>query len=309
MVFHVFEENRQNVETPIQVISVFDLSFIRDLNSIFNIIKTIFVFVLLLVVYVLQNRDMTSILIDPINRIIQKIKRIQQDPSHSKKLQPHKNTDQQGNIFETKELELVMTKIGQLLAVTFGDAGNKIITENMKNSNKINARIPGQKVYGVYGFIYIRHFTETVDVLQEAVMLYVNEISYIVHDYVDFYGGATNKNIGEAYLLIWKIDRKFIKEKNGSTEVKKCKEVSNIVDLALFSYIRIIIDINTSQIIRKYNLHPQLTHKMDHFKVELSFGMHVGWAIEGAIGSDFKIDASYLSPNVNIAARLCSATK
>jgi hypothetical protein len=31
--------------------------------------------------------------------------------------------------------------------------------------------------------------------------------------------------------------------------------------------------------------------------------------IKGAIGSHFKIDASYLSPNVNIASRLEAATK
>lgn len=41
----------------------------------------------------------------------------------------------------------------------------------------------------------------------------------------------------------------------------------------------------------------------------MGFGLHVGWAIEGAIGSHFKIDASYLSPNVNLAARLESGTK
>jgi len=41
----------------------------------------------------------------------------------------------------------------------------------------------------------------------------------------------------------------------------------------------------------------------------LGFGMHYGWSIEGAIGSDYKIDASYLSPNVNIASRLEAATK
>ena len=28
------------------------------------------------------------------------------------------------------------------------------------------------------------------------------------------------------------------------------------------------------------------------------------WRLQGAIGSEFKIDASYLSPNVNMAARL-----
>lgn len=41
----------------------------------------------------------------------------------------------------------------------------------------------------------------------------------------------------------------------------------------------------------------------------MGFGLHVGWAIEGAIGSDFKIDASYLSPNVNMASRLEAATR
>ena len=34
-----------------------------------------------------------------------------------------------------------------------------------------------------------------------------------------------------------------------------------------------------------------------------------GWAIEGAIGSSHKIDATYLSPHVNLAARLEEATK
>lgn len=41
----------------------------------------------------------------------------------------------------------------------------------------------------------------------------------------------------------------------------------------------------------------------------MGFGLHIGWAIEGAIGSNFKIDASYLSPNVNMASRLEAATK
>lgn len=31
-------------------------------------------------------------------------------------------------------------------------------------------------------------------------------------------------------------------------------------------------------------------------------GLHYGWAIEGTIGSNHKVDASYLSPNVNMAS-------
>lgn len=45
------------------------------------------------------------------------------------------------------------------------------------------------------------------------------------------------------------------------------------------------------------------------FKIQMCFGLHVGWGIEGAIGSEWKIDASYLSPNVNVSSRLCAATQ
>jgi class 3 adenylate cyclase len=41
----------------------------------------------------------------------------------------------------------------------------------------------------------------------------------------------------------------------------------------------------------------------------MGLGLHQGWGIEGAIGSEFKIDASYLSPNVNMAGRLEAGTK
>lgn len=48
---------------------------------------------------------------------------------------------------------------------------------------------------------------------------------------------------------------------------------------------------------------------MPNYQVALGFGLHIGWAIEGAIGSEFKIDASYLSPNVNMSNTLEAATK
>merc|ERR1712190_345776 len=55
--------------------------------------------------------------------------------------------------------------------------------------------------------------------------------------------------------------------------------------------------------------HPGILYRLQNFRVELGFGLHCGWAIEGAIGSEYKIDASYLSPNVNVASRLEAAAK
>jgi hypothetical protein len=37
-------------------------------------------------------------------------------------------------------------------------------------------------------------------------MMYVNTLAEIVHSRVDEFGGAANKNIGEAFLLVWKFD-------------------------------------------------------------------------------------------------------
>lgn len=59
----------------------------------------------------------------------------------------------------------------------------------------------------------------------------------------------------------------------------------------------------------KYKHDERLTNRIPNFRVNMGFGLNLGWAIEGAIGSAYKIDASYLSPNVNMASRLAAATK
>lgn len=35
-------------------------------------------------------------------------------------------------------------------------------------------------------------------------MSYVNQIAEITHSMVDRYGGSANKNIGDAFLCVWK---------------------------------------------------------------------------------------------------------
>ena len=36
-------------------------------------------------------------------------------------------------------------------------------------------------------------------------MVFVNQVAEIVHSMVDMFAGNANKNIGEAFLLVWKI--------------------------------------------------------------------------------------------------------
>ena len=58
-----------------------------------------------------------------------------------------------------------------------------------------------------------------------------------------------------------------------------------------------------------YTKHPQIVKRLAGYQVRMGIGIHCGWAIEGAIGSSYKIDATYLSPHVNLSSRLESGTK
>jgi class 3 adenylate cyclase len=57
----------------------------------------------------------------------------------------------------------------------------------------------------IYAFCDIRKFTDTTEALQEQVMLFVNDIAKIVHGITVEYLGIPNKNIGDAFLILWKI--------------------------------------------------------------------------------------------------------
>lgn len=79
--------------------------------------------------------------------------------------------------------------------------------------------------------------------------------------------------------------------------------LSYVATSALRSYVRTIIAISQDANLSRLARNPRLQERLPGFKVKMGFGLHYGWAIEGAIGSAQKIDASYLSPHVNIASR------
>lgn len=91
--------------------------------------------------------------------------------------------------------------------------------------------------------------------------------------------------------------------------VKQVLAVNQIADMTVISFLKIIAQIKKSYHLDKYRNRQDILAKLPNYQVRMGFGLHVGWAIEGAIGSEFKIDASYLSPNVNMASRLEAATK
>ena len=112
---------------------------------------------------------------------------------------------------------------------------------------------------------------------------------------------------------------------NNSLSNINSNEKNLLADSAVMAFLAVIKKITKSRISDKYENDAQLqkitltpscmnnnvnnsSNKYKKFKIKMGFGLHVGWGVEGAIGSYHKIDCSYLSPNVNIAARLETAT-
>jgi len=77
----------------------------------------------------------------------------------------------------------------------------------------------------------------------------------------------------------------------------------------VMAFIKVVAAVSRDKRLAEIVEHPLLRSRMPDFRVSLGFGLHLGWAIAGGIGSDCKIDASYLSPHVNLAGQLEQATE
>ena len=79
--------------------------------------------------------------------------------------------------------------------------------------------------------------------------------------------------------------------------------------MSVISFLLLASGLKKSRKMIKYNEHPGLNERMPGYQVKLGLGMHLGYSIEGAIGSYYKIDASYLSSHVRMSERMEGATK
>ena len=193
---------------------------------------------------------------------------------------------------ETVMLERTITRIGGLLAVGFGEAGAELVSRSISLPVSSSRAIvgPGTRVEAIFGCIRIENFSTIAAVLQDKVMLFVNQVCEIVHGVVDEFHGISSRNSGESILVCWKLDTDH-----------------RVHDMALAACVKMLIAVRRSVQLEEYRHLPPLMQRISNFSVQLSIGLHRGWAIEGAIGSNLKIDPSYLSPDVNTAEILGAA--
>ena len=301
-----------------------------------NMLKTTFVMIILAGGILGVDRDAQKLVITPIKRMVQMINKLASDPlskNDNSRGRGKKKGDEGGdsNSYETHIIEETLHKVGQLMQVGFGAAGAEIIKQNLQ-SGSFDPMIKGKRITAIYMFCDIRRFTDTTEVLQEDVMVYVNSLGDLAHSITVSYYGMANKNVGDAFLLTWKLcdgnlagfshfddaipqasKYNFCPSHAGGGQVDRVITATEMADSALTATIKICNDLalaNVNGNLVQFIKRPQIIARFgSDFTIRMGYGLHVGWCIEGAIGSLQKIDCTYLSPHVELSDRLEAGSK
>eukprot|EP00927_Polykrikos_kofoidii_P045500 TRINITY_DN3951_c0_g1_i1.p1 TRINITY_DN3951_c0_g1~~TRINITY_DN3951_c0_g1_i1.p1 ORF type:complete len:949 (-),score=156.80 TRINITY_DN3951_c0_g1_i1:655-3501(-) len=304
----------------------FDQRIIAKESAYFNFFVTIFIAGLLLVSSMMFSHDARELVLNPIENMMVKINMIRRSPLIAAKLtdaafkaeeiekakKAKMDTNRWMVLFrktarilictasntkrpqpsETAVLEKTIMKLGTLLALGFGEAGMNVISHNMQGQDSacIDAMVAGQTVDCMIGLARMGDFGTFTEVLQTRVMTFVNQVAEIIHGVVDANYGAPSRNTGDAFLCVWTLH---------ACTPEMC---TSLADFSLIAFVQILAAVNRSLTLAQFRTHPGLQQRLGRkLRVSLTFGLHHGWAIEGALGSEYKIDATYVSPNVSIA--------
>ncbi|GMI46710.1 hypothetical protein TrCOL_g1656 [Triparma columacea] len=316
--------------------AVFSTKLATQEGAQLQILLTLFVIVVLISMAVAFESDAQQLVLSPIEQMMEMISMVADDP-----LEEFEFADMGGTgEYELKVVALAIQKITSLLRIGFGVAGAEIISKNMSvehgQGQGLDPMIPGKRMYAIFGFCDIHEFDMCTEVLEDEIMTFVNSVARIVHEQVTRWGGTCNKNLGNAFLMIWRIGdedelgdssarKKLLamNSKGGSgdgdaapaqignpeVDLRRVPGLDVLSDKALFGFLKVVVEINRDRAVLAYRSDKRLKQGDHDFKLRMGFGLHAGWAIEGAVGSLQKVDATYLSPHVNMAARMEAASR
>jgi hypothetical protein len=170
---------------------VYSIKYNSQIEGVIGLCRTLFICVVLGIGSIYFSSDANKLVLNPIERMLEKVRFIASNPlaaatdevdSAGMMSLMHKQETKAQNKgkkgpdaqYETQILENAIVKIGHLLAIGFGEAGSRIIADNMTEGGDLNPMLPGCKTFGIFGFANIRNFLDHTEILQTNVMMFVN---------------------------------------------------------------------------------------------------------------------------------------
>eukprot|EP00927_Polykrikos_kofoidii_P042074 TRINITY_DN35945_c0_g1_i1.p1 TRINITY_DN35945_c0_g1~~TRINITY_DN35945_c0_g1_i1.p1 ORF type:complete len:972 (+),score=167.68 TRINITY_DN35945_c0_g1_i1:250-3165(+) len=289
-----------------------------------SMLQTVFICLAVGLGSILFSSDANRLLLNPIQQMMAKMETIKDDPLESIRLSNDEHSRKEAEIdqakaelakkwllvrvlasiypkekqpMETVILESTIIKLGGLLSLSFGE-GNSYVVGNAMNGTEMIPSMPGHRADVIVGICCIRQFADLIDTLKGDVMIFTNLVAEIVHCCADDYSVASLRNLGTAFLLVWCLDDDDMTHRR-----------ERLADMAATSLARMAAAIHVSKPLADYSKHPALVARFREYRVGISSALHAGWAIEGAIGSEYKIDVAYMSSIASVAYRLQAATE
>lgn len=317
-----------------ETIGVFAYKSERQQEAIVSIVSTIFILLVWFFGVTAFAGPVMVLVVIPIERMVRLLGMLMVDPlgyestSRYKRFMAEedaisKNTRWSKEVLKGMETSFLMStilRIGSLMKVGFGSAGVEIIRNNLEkgqSKNMLMLSSQGSSVSCIFLFCDIRQFTDATECLQEEVFVFTNRIAAVVHSICHSYGGSANKNIGDAFLLSWLLDEDGSAEAGipGMSDDENFTAKHNQADKALLSVVKISMALHYDDFYLEDmtdGAREALLAKLSKRKgpvVQMGCGLHAGKAVQGAIGSQRKIDATYVSEHVERAEFLESSTK
>lgn len=185
-------------------------------------------------------------------------------------------------------LEETINKIGTLLQMSFGVKGSEIMGA-LFSEPEMNLIKLGNKERAVISICTVQDFASIIDCLQEEVLVFINKIARIVHTCTTRWDGiACNNDLGN-FLIVWPEDK--------ATD-------------ALVSLIKVSAELHRATDIMAYKSNPKIVTKFgDNYLVDIVMAAHIGWIIQGPLGSSVKVAPGYISPSIDLCKKLLEATE
>lgn len=121
------------------------------------------------------SSDVNSVILTDIIRMLKIVKEIASNPLSCKddqivrKSVKNKNkqlqNDENNYKKEAQLIENTISKIGVLLALSFGELGCEIIASNVAKNGELNLMMPGKKTTAIFGYLHINNFSDVSDIL------------------------------------------------------------------------------------------------------------------------------------------------
>ncbi len=239
-----------------------------------SIIFTLFLISIWLIGLVLFAGPVTYLVVIPIERMVRLLTMLEKDPlgydntnrykqfaSEEHELALHTRwTSDNLKGMETQFLMETILCTGSLMKVGFGTAGAKIIRDYLKGSKKqkdVMQKGIASTVSCIFMFCDIRQFTDATECLQEEVFLFTNKIAAVVHSICHSFGGSANKNIGDAFLMSWKLDEPTAMNELHASDKQADKALLSVVNICIALcyeeyYVEDISETARSELMKKF---------------------------------------------------------